>query len=365
MRPRQPATSPHRQRGIAILTTLVIAVLIVTLAAVIFARQSRAVRQTDDYQSLERAWQYAYSIEQFAGMELQRDAKSGDKSDDLTEDWAINLPTLPLEEGNGVKVGEFNVKLEDLQARFNINSIMDDKGKESPNQEMTTLKNLAQSAGLPATFADTIFDWMDPDSIIRNGSSAETDYYLSGAIPYRAADIPLVDASEIRLLRLDMMDPEQKDKALKAFLQNVTVLPFNTTVNANTTNKAVLQAMGLNADRIKIIMDARLPENDKPFKSAAQLFADLQFDTNTSTPAGKADAELKARLSKTLDVSSSFFRLKGEVKVGRARVFLNSVFYREPGQPIRVIMRQFDRVDENEPETTTTTDDASTTPTNS
>lgn len=359
MRPKQPATSPHRQRGIAILTTLVIAVLIVTLATVIFARQSRAVRQTDDYQSLERAWQYAYSIEQFAGMELQRDAKGSDKSDDLTEDWAINLPTLPLEEGNGVKVGEFNVELEDLQSRYNINNVLDEKGKLRTNGEDQHLKKLAQSAGLPTSFVSAIIDWMDPDSIIQSGDSAETDYYLSGSIPYRAADIPFVDVSEIRLLRLDM-EPEQKDKALNAFLQNVIALPFRTTVNANTTNEVVLDAMGLNADRIKTIMDARKPNEEKPFKTSNELFAALKFN-----PQDKADAALEKQLKETLDVSSNYFRLKGEIKLGRARVFLNSVFYREPGQPIRVIMRQFDRVDENKPETTTTTDDASTTPTNS
>lgn len=362
MRRKQPANSPRQQRGIAILTTLVIAVLVVTLATVIFARQSRAVRQTDNYQSLERAWQYAYSIEQFAGMELVRDAKSS-KHDDLTEDWAINLPTLPLEEGNGVKVGEFTATLEDLQGRFNLNSIMTDKGQESPNQEMTTLQELAKSAGLPTSFANTVFDWMDPDAIIKSGDSAETDYYLSGAIPYRAADMPMADISEIRLLRLDV-EPEQKDKAMNAFLHNVTVLPFNTTVNANTASEVVLQAMGLNAERIKTIMEARTPENEKPFKTTKELFDALNFITDGTTEPAKADAALKARLEKTLDVSSSYFRLKGEIKLGRARVHLNSVFYREPGKPIRVIMRQFDRVND-QPATTTTTDDASNTPTDS
>ncbi|MBU0656940.1 MAG: type II secretion system minor pseudopilin GspK [Gammaproteobacteria bacterium] len=356
MRRKQPANSPRQQRGIAILTTLVIAVLVVTLAAVIFARQSRAVRQTDNYQSLERAWQYAYSIEQFAGMELVRDAKSS-KHDDLTEDWAINLPTLPLEEGNGVKVGEFTATLEDLQGRYNINNVLDEKGKLRTNGEDQHLKKLAQSAGLPDAFISTIIDWMDPDSIIQSGDSAETDYYLSGTIPYRAADMPMADASELRLLRLDM-EPEQKDKALNAFLQNVTVLPFKTTVNANTASAAVLQAMGLSTDRIKTIMDRRNPDNEKPFTSSNDLLGALTFN-----PQDKADAALEKQLRETLDVSSSYFRLKGEIKLGRARVHLNSVFYREPGKPIRVIMRQFDRV--NDQPATTTTDDASNTLTDS
>lgn len=354
---KQPATSPHQQRGIAILTTLVIAVLVVTLAAVIFARQSRAVRQTDNYQSLERAWQYAYSIEQFVGMELVRDAKTN-KYDALNDDWAIDLPALPLEEGNGVQVGTVEAKLEDLQGRFNLNSIMDEKGKENTQGQMDTLRELAESAGLPTSFADTVFDWMDSDTTLKTGDSAESSYYLSGSIPYYAADMPLADVSEIRLLRLDMAEPEQKEEALQQFLDNVTALPFPTSVNANTASETTLSAMGLDADRIKTIMEARNPDNEQPFKTTADLFAALNFSTD---PKSK-DVALKARLEKTLDVSSSYFRLKGQIKLGRARVFLNSVFYREPGKPIRVIMRQFDRV--NEPETTTN-DDVSNTPTES
>lgn len=362
MHRQPPANNPHQQRGIAILTTLVVAVLVVTLATVILARQSRAVRQTDNFQSLERAWQYAYALEQFAGMELQRDAKSN-KYDALDEDWAKwskNPPTLPLQEGNSVTVGEFRLKLEDLQGRYNINNLLDEKGKLRTNGEDQHLKKLAQAAGLPESFVSVIIDWMDPDAIIQTGDSAETDFYLSGAIPYRAADMPFADSSELRLLKLDIEPPAQKNKALGAFLQTVTVLPFKkTTVNANTTSAAVLQAIGLSSDRIKIIMDRRLPDNEKPFKTTADLFAALAFN-----PADQADTALETQLKETLDVSSSYFHLSGKLTVGRATVFMNSVFYREPGKPIRVIMRQFDRAEEPEPKPTTTTDDASNTPAN-
>jgi len=352
MHRKLPNRKLTQQRGVAILTVLVVVALVVTLAALIFARQSRAVRQTDNYQSLERAWQYAFALEQFVGMELQRDQQDN-KYDALSEGWATTLPTLPIEEGNGVKVGEFNGKLEDLQARFNLNNVLDEKGKLRTNGEDQQLKELVKLSGLPSGFADTLIDWVDADSIILSGESAESDYYLSGAVPYRAANRAFADASEVRLLRLDITDPKEKEQALANFLRNATVLPAKTPtkINANTATDVVLKAIGLSQNSVDTIAAARTAET--PYKTTGDLLAAL--DT--------ADKAKQEQLSKVLDVSSQYFRLTGEVRLGRARVYVNSVFFRETGEPIRVIMRQFDRVNEPEKDDTTT-DDANTTPAN-
>ena len=346
MQHQQLPRNAHSQRGVAILTVLIIVALVMTLATVILARQSRTVRQTDNYQSLERAWQYAFALEQYVGMELQRDLKTN-KYDALTESWATVVPTLPLEEGNGVKIGEFKGRVEDLQARFNINNVLDENGKLRTSGEDQQLKRLVQWVGLPDGFATSIIDWIDPDTVIQSGESAEGDYYLSSAIPYRAADMPLADTSELRLIRLEG-EAKDKETALKKLLPYVTALPLKkTTVNANTASKPVLTALGLNTQQIETIITAQ--REKKPFKSSNELFNALNLDEKQSEV-----------LKTALDVNSQYFRLQGEIKVGRARVYLSSVFFRAPDKPIRVIMRQFDRVNDTQP--ATTTDDADTTP---
>ena len=338
--PRNLAPTRKPQRGIAILTVLVMVALVMTLAAVIFARQSRVVRQQDNYQSLERAWQYALSLEQFVGMELQRDAKTN-QYDALNEGWATVLPSLPIEEGGGVKVGEFSGKLEDLQARYNLNNVINEEGLSPPEQQLT-LKNVVTAAELPAGFASTVIDWLDKNEVIFDGEGAESDYYLSSAIPYRAANMPFTDVSELRLLRLELLN-EEKQAALQRLQALVTTLPIQaevTKVNANTASAEVLKALGLSSQQATLILSERETE---PYETAQDL-------------ADKASLTSEQKL--LLGVSSQYFRLQGEVRLGRARVYLNSVFFRAPNKPIRVIMRQFQRVDDPKPPAT---DDASNT----
>ncbi|EIJ35196.1 type II secretion system minor pseudopilin GspK [Thiothrix nivea] len=361
---------PQRQRGIAILTVLVIAVLVVTLAAVVFARQSRAVRQSDNFQSLERAWQYVFTMEQYAGLQLQLDAQEN-KYDAFTDRWAYELPTQTLREDSGAVV-QFKGKLEDMQGRFNLNNLVLQKeqgqgqGQASGQQQQageqaqTTqsrqqqgyngavygqLQKFVTAAGLPVGFAEAIVDWVDANNLPTGVNGAERDYYLSGAIPYLAADMPFADLSEVRLLRLDIPEPELKDKLLQRFLQTVTALPFYTTLNPNTASKEVLKASGLNDNQIGQILDKR--KTKQAYKSKEEFSRDMAF-----TP-GNDDV-----LMESFDVTSQYFRLSGEVHINRARVFVNSLLFRAPNGPVRVIMRQFDRVDEQP----TTTDDASNTP---
>lgn len=311
------------QQGIAILTVLVMVALVMTLTAVIFARQSRALRQQDNYQSLERAWQYALSLEQFVGMELQRDAQSN-QYDALTEGWATILPRLPIEEGRGVKVGEFSGSVEDLQARYNLNNVINKEGLLRPDQQ-AILQRVVSSAKLPAGFASVVVDWLDKNEIIFDADGAESDYYLSLAIPYRAANMAFSDVSELRLLRLELPH-EDKLAALQRLQTLVTTLPVQesvTTVNANTASAEVLTALGLSAQQVDLLLNERATA---PYK----------------TPQALADkVNLTTEQQSLLGVASRYFRLQGEVRVGRARVYLNSVFFREPGQPTRVIMRQF------------------------
>jgi general secretion pathway protein K len=351
MRLKQPPHPklPRQQRGIAILSVLVIAVLIVTLAAVVFARQSRAVRQTDNFQSLERAWQYVFMMEQYAGLQLQLDAKDN-KYDALSDRWAYTLPTQTLTEESGAIV-KFTGKLEDLQGRFNLNNLVSQDGElrgKLDGAAFNQLKPFVTDAGLPSGFTDAIADWLDSNTQPQGVDGAERDYYLSGTIPYLAADMPFADPSEVRLLRLEMQDPNLKDKALSQFLSTITTLPFQkTTINPNTASKEVLKALRLSDNQIALILDKR--KLKQVYRSKAEFIQEMAF-----TP-GKDDV-----LMNSFDVTTQYFRLTGEVQINRARVFVNSLLLRDPKGAVRVIMRQFDRVNEQP----ITTNDASNTPTN-
>lgn len=341
------------------MVVLVIAMLVATLAAAILARQSRALRYSNNFASVERAWQYVYTLEQFAGIQLQRDLKTN-QYDALTDRWAYRVPAQTVTEDSGAKV-TFSGRLEDLQARFNLNNLLDEQGKLRTTGEDVYLRQLVKVAGLPPGFSSVIVDWMDRDVMIQNGDSAERDYYLAGTIPYHTADMPFTDSSELRLLRLDALEDSAREKALNRFQQMVTTLPTSLlakpTLNVNTASQDVLEAFGLSRERVATVMAAR--QQKRPYKTQDEFINALSL--NAQDP---ADQALNERLRMNTDVKSSFFRLTGEIQIQQARVFVNSVLFREPGGTIRVIMRQFT------PDTLTTTtppdtaSDASPTPAN-
>lgn len=353
-------SSFRQQKGIAILTVLVIAVLIVTLAAVIFVRQSRAVRQTDNYQALERAWQYVFTMEQYAGLQLQLDAQTN-KFDALTDRWAYPMPMQTQTEDSGAVI-RFSGKIDDLQARYNINNLLDNEGKIRSGED-TVVKELIRQAGLPEGFLDAIVDWMDKDTLPRGLEGAERDYYLGGAIPYQPADMPFTDLSELRLLRLETQEPALKQRGLQTLLPMLSVIPARTEwqnllpikINVHTASIAVLRACGLKNDQIRVLLENR--QQKKHYDSVDAVIAALNF--NTQNP---ADQSTITTLKQHLDVKSNFFRLTGEIQINRARVFVNSLLFREPNGKVHVIMRQFDRVNEVPPKND---NDVSTTPANS
>ena len=122
----------------------------------------------------------------------------------------------------------------------------------------TLLKKVVKKAELPEGFADVIADWEDSNTEPQNADGAERDYYSSGSIPYLAADMAFTDVSELRLLRLEDLDNDAKEAALKRFSSMVIALPFKqTTINPNTASFTLLSALGLNSEQITTLKEKR------------------------------------------------------------------------------------------------------------
>jgi general secretion pathway protein K len=327
-----PRPKPNRQRGIALLLTLVTAALVVSLAMVIFYRQSQLRRHVDDYETMEVAWHYVDAMEQYAISQLTQALKN--KNYVYLKEFGKNTKvTYQLSDGTGwpvVLTGE----LSDLQGRFNLNNLLD---KEKPQEaQVTTLKSLVKPLGISESFSDVVLDWIDKDTIARSAESAESDYYASQAIPYLAANSPLVDPSELRLLRLTSVDGSNQAQALEKLLAVICTLPTLTKVNINSASPTLLNAMGFPADKLEL-----------PYKDLAKLRSDYPAVPDT--------------IFNQLDVSSNYFLLSGEVKVDRARVIVTSILTREGGKPWRVLMHHF--APAYPPATTTTKNHASHSPT--
>ena len=305
-----PRPKPNRQRGIALLLTLVTAALVVSLAMVIFYRQSQLRRHVDDYETMEVAWHYVDAMEQYALFNLNTYFKNKSYFD--PDDFKKKL-IFQLTDGTGWSV-VLTGELSDLQGRFNLNNVLALEQPQAPPIQL--LKNLVKPLGISESFSDVVLDWIDKDTIARSAESAESDYYASQAIPYLAANSPLVDPSELRLLRLDTVDGSSQAQALDKLLPAVCTLPTLTKININSAPAEILNAIGFPTDKLEL-----------PFKDLAKLRSDYPTIPDT--------------IFNQLDVSSHYFLLNGEVKVDRARVIVTSILTREAGKPWRVLMHHF------------------------
>lgn len=320
---------PYHQQGVAMLTAMLIVALAVVVVTSIFVQQRYSIRLNHNIQDMEQAYQYAYAAEKMAGAWLEKDQKetTDGQYDSLHDLWAQKLEPFEIDDDNGQAIGELQTQIEDMQAFFNVNNVYNAKDKKPRESMMKVFQQVLQDAAVPVSYAHSVLDWIDPDDLMSDADSAESDYYLSEDPAYRAGNAFLVDPSELRLIKMgSISDPKEKQPLLDALLPLVATLPTPTALNVNTATPETLAAIGLSSQQVSALMDLRKagPIKDKTgFTSVVQ--------------------GVPAEVTALLGVSSNYFRLSGQVKLGKSRLFLNSVLFRSPEGKVHVIMRQFTR----------------------
>ena len=99
--------------------------------------------------------------------------------------------------------------------------------------------------------ADAIADWRDPDDLVMMHGAEDPDYQAAG-LPYGAADMPFASVAEVQ--RVLGMSPD-----LFARIASSLTVHSGRPVNADFADAAVLHALGMAADDIAGIVDARKP----------------------------------------------------------------------------------------------------------
>jgi len=292
----------HTQRGVALITVLLIVAMATTVAA--FMAQQQGFWQHEFENGRDRA--QARRIAQ-AGVDWARavlaDDRVSNEYDHPREMWAMKLPAIPVEGG------EVLGSIVDQQGLFNLNNLVSN-GVVSP-ADLARLQRLFSILGLPPELAFTLADWMDADSVPVATGGAEDGYYLNLPKPYRAANRPLVELSE--LLWVQGYDA-QTIKRLSGF---VTVLPLQerTPVNVNFATAEVLSAVmqGLTLQDARQIVAGR---KDHPFKTVAEFTQKL--------PAG-----VVRDVSAGLSVNSQYFLVEGHAVQGQAEFSAQALLIRQ------------------------------------
>lgn len=123
---------------------------------------------------------------------------------------------------------------------------------------------LLRALDIDAALLPALLDWIDTDSDPRFPNGAEDDYYTELPDPYRTANQPLSDVSELALIR--GFDDEVREK----LAPYVTVLPGQTPININTADATVLVSLApaMDESAAQMVINAR---KTQPFESVEQF----------------------------------------------------------------------------------------------
>ena len=307
---RLPASQIPHNRGVALLTVLLVVALATTTAVAMASRQQLDIRRTENTLYQGQALMYLYGVESWSQQFLADDRRDNE-IDHNGEDWATRLPPLPVEGG---QVQGF---IEDLQGRFNLNTLNQsgDLGKLARERFARLLRQLE----LNPEMISTIQDWLDTDIEVRFPAGAEDDFYLGLDPAYRTANQNMLSPSELLLLK--DLDKEIYEK-LQPF---VTTLPENTSININTASVELL--MSLADDLSKTEIESLLKKReDEAYNSVEDFLAEEMF-------AGK-NIPLEG-----LSVNSDYFLLQAQADIGHVQQTLTSVFVRDNEGRIQTILR--------------------------
>jgi len=315
-----------RQKGVALLVAIVIFAVATTVAAAITYNKAMSARRAAATFTMEQALQAGMAAEALAAVALENDA--GKAKTETTQDWAQVQPPLEIE-GTGIWI---QAQVEDLQGRFNLNSLVvwdQQNNTFVPDQhQLSVFRTLLADLDIDVAYADLLVDWIDPDIApsSNSGGGGEDTLYLSQTPAYRPPNTFITHPSE--LLALPRFGRENYQK----IAPYVTALPVDVAVNICTAH-----ALVLNTTRND-------PQNQREFEDAPlkQARENGCFPATPNVYAGViADPQNRAEVEKRIDVKSSWFRLRTNIRIGTAEFVLYSVLFREDGNKVRTVQRSF------------------------
>ncbi|WP_339907955.1 type II secretion system minor pseudopilin GspK [Pseudomonas guineae] len=302
-----------QQRGMALITVLLVVAVVTVVSAGIIARQQLSIRSSANQLHVRQAWHYALGGETLAKAILQRDLREGDPRapvDHPGEAWATPRAPFALEEG-----GALRVQISDPSGRFNLNSLL---RQGQPNEAaVAQFRRLLLGLQIEAPYAERLLDWLDADDQPSGGYGAEDNQYLLAQPAYRAGNRELTDVSELRLL-LEMTEADYQ--RLQPY---VSTLPADAPLNVNTASARVLASLaeGLSLSRAQSLVAARGGEGYRDVSSFLAQLNGLQVQ------------------SQALAVGSEYFQVLSEVSVGERRQVLRSTLQRANGARVYVLAR--------------------------
>ena len=299
---------PANQRGVAVLTAMLVVTLGTMIAVNLLWTGSLDQRRTLAALAADQGLLYLQGAEAWVGDILRQD-QIDSQTDHLGEIWAVELAPLPVE--GGVISG----RIEDLQARFNVNNLISPQGEVDPIARRQ-FERLLESLQLDPTLAGVVIDWLDGDSEASFPAGGEDATYAGVDPPYRTPNAVITSSSEL------MANAGFDAETYRVIAPYVTALPPGTRLNVNTASDVLLASLS----------------DDIDFSAATALIEErggADFPNIDQTFEGRVEADVLGRI----DGVSRYFLLTASVILGTHQITMYSVLERDNSGLVRAIFR--------------------------
>jgi general secretion pathway protein K len=324
----------RRQRGIALLTAVILVALATMLAVAIGFSTAMTARRTASSFTVEQGLQFAAAAEAIAAYALREDLnptvgtpRPASQQDHPAERWAQAFP--PAELAADVIV---EAKLDDESGKFNLNSLINDEGKID-DESFEVFTQLLQFVDPDPRWAPLVADWIDSDPMA-NTNGGEDDLYTRQTPAHRAANLWITSPAEL------MVIPGFGRELYEKLLPHVTALPPQARqINVCFASPELL-------DAIESVYAKSQIRTWTPTQARKQLISDrasrctptigiLQASGGQRPPRPLLDAKLTNQ--------STFFKLRTWVSIGTTRFALYSLIERtgSNASEVHIVSRTF------------------------
>ena len=355
--------SKFKQRGVALITVMLIVALSSIIAAQMTTRLQTQMQRSTNISFNQQAYWYAMGAEAFTKRILLKAFKDEPKVTHLEQIWAEKGTSYPVD------FGEISGEVTDLQSCLNLNALHpsaltkeqagekdsgntpksdgeSDKEEKSPPPKPNSKKQLPAATVLETlivslniegvdsfeaeAMVSALTDWLDSDSMITGTSGAEDSDYASREFPYLAANNFLASVNELRLIEHFTTD------VILALSPYVCVLPNNSQhlININTLDAE-------KPELLQALLDSSLDEAQNILSARESSGYENLEDFYKLPELSKLKVEKWQQAQFVID--SQYFKLKANARFNNSYFAMSSIMKVTESEQIQVISRTIGR----------------------
>ena len=239
-------TSANSQRGVALLTVLLLVVSITIVAGSMLASQKIAIRRSGLLFNQDQLLQDIDAGQQLV-MTIIRADNNLNETDSEQDVWAQPLPPFSLGSHS------ISAELRDEASRFNINNLYYNGATDS--EALSVFQRLLTQLALEPEIAVAVLDWQDADSeVYKDGGDESRVYSQQSSMANKSLpNQPFVSVEQ--LIEVRGVDA----KVLATLRPYLSAVPYYLPINVNTASPVLLAALmdGATSEQMRALTDNR------------------------------------------------------------------------------------------------------------